>query len=94
MGSLTYFSIFKKKKNNKHIVALKKWVSGRVFLFVGNVLVHVRHIFLLDYPLVLSLLKPRSVRIFWNKKKFNPNRRSLLNSSINDSNRLRKGWDS
>ena len=36
--------------------------------FVGNVLVQVRHIFLLDYHLVLSLLKPRGVGVFWEKK--------------------------
>ena len=36
--------------------------------FVGNVLVQVRHVFLPDYPLVLSLLKPRGVGVFWNKK--------------------------
>ena len=37
--------------------------------FVGNVFVQVRYIFLQDYPLILSLLKPRSVGIFWSKKK-------------------------
>ena len=36
--------------------------------FVGNVLVQVRHVFLPDYYLVLSLLKPRGVWVFWNKK--------------------------
>ena len=34
--------------------------------FIGNVLVQVRHVFLLDYHLVLSLLKPRGVGVFWN----------------------------
>ena len=29
MGCLTYFLL----KKNKHIISLKKWVSGRVFLF-------------------------------------------------------------
>ena len=38
------------------------------FYFVGNVLVQVRLVFLPDYPLVLFLLKPRDVRVFWNKK--------------------------
>ena len=44
----------------------------------------VRYVFLLDYPLVLSLLKPNSVRVFWKGKKKNsgPNRKSSLNSSI------------
>ena len=32
----------------------------------------VRHVFLPDYPLVLSLLKSRGVGVFWNKKKKNP----------------------
>ena len=61
--------------------------------FVSNVLAQVKHVFLLDYPLVLSLLKFRDVGIFWNKKKKSgPNSRSpsfffvekvsLLNSSI------------
>ena len=36
--------------------------------FVGNVLVQVRHVFLPDYHLILSLLKPRSVGVFWNQK--------------------------
>jgi len=36
--------------------------------FVGNVLVQVKYVFLLDYALVLSLLKSRGVGVFWNKK--------------------------
>ena len=36
--------------------------------FVDNVLVQVKHVFLPDYPLVLSLLKPRGVGVFWNQK--------------------------
>ena len=36
--------------------------------FIGNVLVQVRHVFLSDYPLVLFLLKPRDVGVFWNQK--------------------------
>ena len=50
--------------------------------FVGNVLVQIKRVFLLDYLLVLSLLKLRSVGIFWNKKKSNPNKGSFLNSNI------------
>ena len=50
--------------------------------FVSNVLVQIRHVFLLNYLLVLSLLKFRSVGIFWNKKKSNPNKGSFLNNSI------------
>ena len=38
-------------------------------IFVGNVLVQVRHVFLSDYPLVLSLFKLKGVGVFWNKKK-------------------------
>ena len=51
--------------------------------FEGNVLVQVRYVFLLDNLLVLSLLKPRDVEEFWNKKKFGPNRKNPLNNSIN-----------
>ena len=36
--------------------------------FVGNVLVQIRYELLLDYRLILSLLKPRDVGVFWNKK--------------------------
>ena len=36
--------------------------------FVGNVLVQVRHVFLPNYLLVLSLFKPRDVGVFWNIK--------------------------
>ena len=36
--------------------------------FVGNVLVQVKYVFLSNYLLILSLLKPRGVRVFWNKK--------------------------
>ena len=40
--------------------------------FVSNVLTQVKHVFLPDYHLVLSLLKSRDVGIFWNQKKKNP----------------------
>ena len=54
--------------------------------FIGNVLVQVRHVFLPNYHLVLSLLKPRGVRYFGiKKKKSGPNRGSPLNSSIDVS---------
>ena len=56
------------------------WKS--VPIFVGNVLVQVRHVFLSDSPLVLSLFKPKGVGVFWNKKKSGPNRKNPLNSSI------------
>ena len=36
--------------------------------FVSNVLVGVRIVFLPDYPLVLSLLKHKGVRVFLNEK--------------------------
>ena len=39
--------------------------------FVSNVLAQVKHVFLSDYHLVLSLLKSRDVGIFWNQKKKN-----------------------
>ena len=41
---------------------------GECFYFVDNVLVQVRDVFLPDYHLVLSLLKSKSVGVFWNKK--------------------------
>ena len=49
--------------------------------FLGNVLVGVRVAFLLDCPLVLSLLKHRGVRAFLNLKMRNPNRENPLNNS-------------
>ena len=52
----------------------KKKKSGLVrkcSYYIGNILVEVRHIFLLDYPLILSLLEPKGVGVFWNKKKKN-----------------------
>ena len=58
---------------------------GECSYFVDNILVQVRHVFLLYYPLVLSLLKPRGVGIFWNKKESGPNRGSPLNSSIDNT---------
>ena len=48
------------------------WKSGLVgecSYIVGNVLVQVKYVFLPDYPLVLSLLKPKGVGVFWKKKK-------------------------
>ena len=43
---------------------------------------------LLNYPLVLSLLKYRNVWIFWNKKKkSDSNRCNPLNSNIENPNR-------
>ena len=54
--------------------------------FVCNVLVQVRLVFLPDHHLVLYLLKPKDVGVFWNikKKKSDPNRKSPLNSSIDN----------
>ena len=36
---------------------------------IGNILVGVKDVFLLGSPLILSLLKPRDVEVFWNKTK-------------------------
>ena len=36
--------------------------------FFFKYLVQVRNVFLPDYSLVLSLFKPRDVRVFWNQK--------------------------
>ena len=51
----------------------------------------VRHIFLPDYYLVLSLLKPRGVSILEQKKSYQ-NRISFLNSSIDKKykNKIKK----
>ena len=57
---------------------------------VGNILVQVRYIFLPNYPLILSLLKLRSVGVFWNKKKSSPNRGNPLNSRI-ENNKKHQG---
>ena len=53
--------------------------------FVDNVLVQVRHVFLPDYPLILSLLKPRGVGVFWNQKNPVQIEETPLNSSIEDN---------
>ena len=37
--------------------------------FLGNILVGVKVAFLSDYPLVLSLLKHKGIRVILNKKK-------------------------
>ena len=58
--------------------------------FLGNVLVEIRIGFLLDCPLVLSLLKHKSVGSFLNKKLRNSDRGSLLNNNI-DSGGARGG---
>ena len=50
-----------------------------------------KKIILLNYPLVLSLLKYRNVWVFWNKKKTGSNRCSPFNSSID--NLILKGHD-
>ena len=57
---------------------------GECFYFVGNVLVQVRHVFLPNYPLVLSLLKSRSVWGILEQKKSGPNKGNPLKSSIDE----------
>ena len=54
-------------------------------LFLGKDLVGVRVAFLPNYSLVLSLLKHRGVWTFLNLKIRNPNKRSPLNNSIDNS---------
>ena len=46
--------------------------------FVGNILVQVRHVFLLDYPLILSLLKLKGVGILKKEKKIRSKQRKPL----------------
>ena len=48
------------KKNSK--------INRRVVIFLGNILVGVRVVFLQDYLLVFSLLKHKDTRAFLNKK--------------------------
>ena len=57
-------------------------INRRVVLFLGKDLVGVRIAFLPNYPLVLSLLKHRSIGTFFNLKIRNQNRGSPLNNSI------------
>ena len=52
----------------KLIGELKKKLIGEWSYFLGNVLVGVRVVFLLDCPLVLFLLKYKGVGAFLNKK--------------------------
>ena len=52
----------------KLIGELKKKLTGEWFYFLCNVLVGVRVVFLLDCPLVLFLLKYKSIGAFLNKK--------------------------
>ena len=61
---------------------LAKVNVGEWTCFVSNILVGVKFFFLLNCPLVLSLLKSMGVRYFWTNKMFNPNRGSFLNSSM------------
>ena len=63
-------------------------LTGEWLYFLGNVLVGVKVVFLLYCPLVLSLLKHRSVWVFLNKKNRIPNRGSPLNSSIDNQSLL------
>ena len=57
------------------------------FYFLGNILVGVKVVFLLDCFLVLFLLKDKGVWAFLNqKKKKISNRGSLLNNSIENNN--------
>ena len=47
-------------------------INKRVALFLGNILVGVRVIFLPDCVLVLSLFKCRGVEVFLNQKNEDP----------------------
>ena len=59
------------------------WKSMREWLyFLGNVLARVRVVFLPDCPLVLSLLKYRSVGIFLNQKKEKKKRGSQIREAF------------
>ena len=41
-------------------------ITGKWSYFLGNILVGIKVAFLSDYPLILSLLKHKSIRIFLN----------------------------
>ena len=51
---------------------------GKWPYFLGNVLVRVKVVFLLDYPLVLSLLKHKDVGAFLNQKNEDPKQEKPL----------------
>ena len=50
----------------------------------------VKDIFLFCCPLVLSILKFREIRVVWTKKKSGPNKKSPLNSSIDNDVKIKK----
>ena len=52
--------------------------------FLGNILVEVRVTFLLDYPLVLFLLKYRDIGVFLNKKNDKFKQENSLNNSLDN----------
>ena len=59
------------------------WKPSREWsYFIGNILVQLKHVFLPDYPLLLSLLKHKSFRGIFEQKKSDSNRKNSLNSSI------------
>ena len=55
-------------KINRRIFKKIIIIIGEWPYFLGNVLVGVRVVFLLDCPLILSLLKHKGVGAFFNKK--------------------------
>ena len=73
---------FKKKKNNKHIVALKKCVSGRVIIFCRKFFSWELEIYF--YIVILKFCPYLNIdcKVIFEQKKFGPNKRSPLNSSI------------
>ena len=61
------------------------WKStGEWLYFLGNILVEVIVVFILDCLLILSLLKHRGVGAFLNQNNEDPNGKSPLNSSIDN----------
>ena len=62
------------------------WKSTKEWpYFLGNILVEVRVVFLPDCPLVLSLLKYRSVGIFLNQKKEKKKEKKKRGSQIREA---------
>ena len=59
------------------------WNSAEKWPYVlRNVLLGVRVVYLPHYPLVLSLLKDRSIEAFFNQKNEDPQHEKPLNSSV------------
>ena len=73
---------FLRKKNNKHIVALKKRVSGRVIIFCRKFFSWELAIYFYIVNLKFCPYLNVGCKVIFEQKKSGPNKRSPLNSSI------------